>query len=299
MSWRQNLTIAFLLIGTSAANAADARPKEQRSPDGKFAAVHVSEEEGSENANGHVSLIELPSRRVVVPRFMIDVGVAERLWWSPNSRRFAIYARPGTRVGAMAVYEWEGGEFREIELPEIESAWSDKREEAIAGRTAGLRWEEARATRRIEDSIKPVRWLSAEALLLELRYVNIYQKEGSELTKRIPRALRSSRNIPRRSESGTDSELERDQSLSGVDGRADETGCRFRGANLRWRDHFFRAESSLMRSLAVSISSCRRLASLCHGLKSAASSGRPVATHSAQFSSRSVDCFKATSQTWR
>lgn len=187
MSWLQNLEIASpaLAIGIFAADAADAGRNEQRSPDGKFAAVHVSEEEGSENASGHVSLIELPSRRIVVPRFMIDVGVAERLWWSPDSRRFAIYARPGMRIGAMAVYEWEGGEFREIELPEIENAWSDKREEAIAVRTARLGWEETRATRRIEDSIRPVRWLSAEELQLELLYENIYQQEGSDLTKRF------------------------------------------------------------------------------------------------------------------
>lgn len=177
-------TVVWLMAILCASNVHAGR-KEQRSPDGRFAGVHVSEDEGSENAGGHVSLIELPSRRVVVPRFMIDVGVAEQLWWSPDSKRFAIFARPGTRIGATAVYEREGDEFIEIELPEIDNLWDEKREEAIALRTAKLGWEESRATRRIEDSIKPLRWISADALVLELRYTNIYLKEGTELTKQF------------------------------------------------------------------------------------------------------------------
>jgi len=177
-------TFALLIAGFGVATFA-ASKKEQRSPDGKFAAVHVSEEDGSENRAGHISLIELPSRRVIAPRFMIDVGVAEQLWWSPDSKRFAIYGRPGTRIGATAVYQRKGDEFIEIDLPEIDKLWEEKYENAIALRTAKLGWAESRATRRIEDSIKPLRWLSADALVLELRYTNIYLKEGTDVTKRF------------------------------------------------------------------------------------------------------------------
>jgi len=63
--------------------------------------------------------------------------------------------------------------------------WDEKREEAIARRIAKLGWEESRATRRIEDSIKPLRWISADALVLELLYINIYLKEGTNVTKRF------------------------------------------------------------------------------------------------------------------
>jgi len=188
--WRLNQrrcaigTLALLAAGLCLDTLA-AGMKEQRSPDGKFAAVHVSEDEDSDNPAGHVSLIALPSRRVIAPRFMIDVGLAEQLWWSPDSKRFAIYGRPGTRIGATALYKREGDEFIEIELPEIGSLWEEKYEKAIALRTAKLGWEESRATRRIEDYVKPLRWLSAHALVLELRYTNIYLKEGTELTKRF------------------------------------------------------------------------------------------------------------------
>jgi len=101
--WRLNRkscaigTIALLVAGLSLGSFA-AGKKEQRSPDGKFAAVHVTQDEGSANREGHISLVELPSRRVLVPDFMIDFGIAEQLWWSPDSKRFAIFARPGTRI---------------------------------------------------------------------------------------------------------------------------------------------------------------------------------------------------------
>jgi len=175
-------TLAVLAAGLCLDTFA-AGKKEQRSPDGKFAAVHVTQDEGSENREGHISLVELPSRRVIVPHFMIDVGVAEQLWWSPDSKRFAIFARPGTRIGATAVYEREGDEFIEIGLPEIDHLWGEKREEAIALRIAKLGWEESRPTRRIEDYVKPLRWLSADTLVLELLYINLYLKEGTKLTK--------------------------------------------------------------------------------------------------------------------
>lgn len=180
---RRVIGMLALLAAGPCLDTFSAGKKEQRSPDGRFAAVHVSEDDGSENANGHVSLVALPSRRVIAPHFMIDVGVAEQLWWAPDSKRFAIYARPGTRIGATTVYERKGDKFVEIEPPEIEEAWNEKREEAIAVRTAKMGWEEARATRRIEDYVKPLRWLSSDALVLELRYINIFLKEGTDVMR--------------------------------------------------------------------------------------------------------------------
>jgi hypothetical protein len=88
---------------------------EQLSPDGKFAVLR--EMTASEEAqSARFKLISLPDKRVVIPALSsaeAPENGMRRLLWAPDSKRFALYVRLASRIGATAIFQRRGDGFVE------------------------------------------------------------------------------------------------------------------------------------------------------------------------------------------
>ena len=134
------------------------------SPDGRYALL-VTEDPGGDSEKERVELIELATKRVLVPLREAgddyNIGKKAKLDWSADSQRVAAYA--GWKRGGMTrLFMREGDTFSEVKLPELPNL-PDEPSGAMAKNTKRV------FPRGSRSMISPfVRWLKSGGVVLEL-----------------------------------------------------------------------------------------------------------------------------------
>ena len=154
--------LSFSLIANSEEPKHIVRDK---SPDGKFGLEITQEEQGYT-----ASLIDLKTKGEVVALEIYQNYYEEaHLVWSKDSQRVA-YFEPNRRGGSTNIYFRNGDKFEEVELPELPECKIQR----ASGETV---------VKAIEETTRPQKWLSSNALVLKVHSDELMEKGDKQYSR--------------------------------------------------------------------------------------------------------------------